>query len=64
MNEAKLVGRLKAVQQEFALKVLMTPQVKDLFTYGQVSGVVIGIEQCINEIINQLKEERDGNDEL
>lgn len=64
MNEAKLIGRLKATQQEFALKVLMAPQVKDLFTYGQVSGVVIGIEQCINEIINQLKEERDGNDEL
>jgi len=64
MRESVLIGRLKAVQQEFALKTLMTPSATDLFTYGQVSGVVIGIEQCIQEIINQIKEERDGNNDL
>lgn len=64
MRESVLIGRLKTAQQEFALKTLMAPSATDLFTYGQVSGVVIGIEQCIQEIINQIKEERDGNNDL
>jgi len=64
MRESVLIGRLKAAQQEFALKTLMAPQDKDQFTYGQISGVVIGIEQCISEIINMIKEERDGKDDL
>lgn len=64
MKESVLIGRLKATQQEFALKTLMAPQEKDLFAYGQISGVVIGIEQCIQEIINMIKEERDGKDDL
>ena len=64
MRESVLIGRLKSLQQEFALKALMTPSSNDLFTYGQVSGVVIGLEQCIQEIINLVKEDCDGNNDL
>lgn len=64
MRENYLIGRFKELQQEIALQSMLKPAQKDLFTLGQASGMVIGLEAAIAEIINMLKEERDGNDDI
>jgi hypothetical protein len=63
MRENDLIGRLKKAQQELALQAMLRPAQKDLFTLGQASGMVIGLEAAIDEILKMLSEERDdGND--
>ena len=63
MNEKTLIGRLKKAQQELALHALLRPAQKDLFTLGQASGMVIGLEAAVDEVLKILSEERDdGND--
>lgn len=63
MNENLLIGRLKKAQQELALQAMLRPAQKDLFTLGQASGMVIGLEAAIDEVLKMLSEERDdGND--
>ena len=64
MNEKNLIGRLKKAQQELALQAMLKPSQKDLFTLGQASGMVIGLEAAVDEIITMLKEERDNGNDL
>jgi hypothetical protein len=60
MNINHLIGRLKKAQQELALQAMLKPSGKDLFTLGQASGMVIGLEAAINLIEELLQEDRDG----
>lgn len=62
--ETTLLNRLKAEQQQFALEALMRPQAKDAFEYGLRSGTVAGIEAAIEILLNLIKDEKYGNDDI
>lgn len=64
MRENDLIGRLKKAQQELALQAMLRPAQKDLFTLGQASGMVIGLEAAIDEILKMMREERDDDNDL
>ena len=60
----KLLNRLKADQQRFALEALRRPQTRDTFEYGYRVGMVAGYEAAIDVLINLLKEEKDNDPDL
>lgn len=60
----KLLYRLKAEQQAFALEALKRPQTRDTFEYGYRVGMVAGYEAAINVLLNLLKEEKDNDPDL
>jgi hypothetical protein len=60
----KLLHRLKAEQQSFALEALRRPQTRDTFEYGYRVGMVAGYEAAINVLLNLLKEEKDNEPDL
>jgi hypothetical protein len=64
MRENDLIGRLKKAQQELSLQAMLRPAQKDLFTLGQASGMVIGLEAAIDEILKMMREERDDDNDL
>ena len=64
MNEAKLLNRLKADQQQFSVDALKRPQERDAFEYGYRVGVVAGYEAAINALLRLLEEERGGEKDL
>lgn len=64
MNEAKLLNRLKADQQQFSVDALKRPQERDAFEYGYRVGVVAGYEAAINVLLRLLEEERGGEKDL
>ncbi len=62
--EARLLARLKADQQQFALEALRTPQTRDTFEYGYRVGTVAGYEAAINVLLHLLDEEKNSDDDL
>ena len=64
MNEAKLLNRLKADQQQFSVDALKRPQERDAFEYGYRVGVVAGYEAAINVLLKLLEEEKSGGNDF
>ena len=64
MNEAKLLNRLKAEQQQFSVDALKRPQERDAFEYGYRVGVVAGYEAAINALLKLLEEEKTGGNDF
>ena len=62
--EAKLLNRLKAEQQQFAVDALSRPQARDAFEYGYRVGVVAGYEAAINVLLKLLDEEKYSDTDL
>lgn len=62
--EAKLLNRLKAEQQQFALDALRRPQDRDTFEYGYRVGMVAGYEAAINVLLKIVDEEKNGDNDL
>lgn len=62
--EAKILNRLKAEQQQFAVDALRRPQDRDAFEYGYRVGVVAGYEAAINVLLTLLDEEKYSDNDL
>lgn len=62
--EQRLLNALKAKQAEFALEGLKRPQQRDAFEYGFRTGVVEGLEQAVNTLLDLVRDERDGEPDL
>ena len=61
--ETKLLNKLKAEQQSFAVEALKKPQTRDAFEYGHRVGMFAGYEAAITVLLNLLDEEtKRGND--
>lgn len=62
--ESKLLNRLKAQQQQFAVDALRRPQDRDAFEYGYRVGVVAGYEAAIDVLLKLLDEEKNSDNDL
>jgi hypothetical protein len=62
--ESKLLNRLKAEQQSFAVDALRRPQTRDTFEYGYRVGMVAGYEAAINVLLTLLDEEKNFDNDL
>lgn len=62
--EAKLLNRLKANQQQFAMDALRRPQNRDAFEYGFRAGIVAGYEAAVEALLNLLDEEKHSDNDL
>jgi len=62
--EAKLLNRLKAAQQDFAVDALRHPQTRDAFEYGYRVGIFAGYESAIAVLLKILDEEKFGDKDL
>tara|TARA_R110000772_G_C13146659_1_gene424545 strand:+ start:96 stop:293 length:198 start_codon:yes stop_codon:yes gene_type:complete len=60
----KLLSLLKTRQAEFALEALQKPQNRDAFEYGHRVGMMAGIEESINVLLNLLDEEKYSDNDL
>jgi hypothetical protein len=62
--EAKLLNRLKAAQQDFAVDALRQPQTRDAFEYGYRVGIFAGYEAAIAVLLKILNEEQHSDNDL
>lgn len=62
--ESKLLNRLKAEQQQFAVDALKRPVDRDAFEYGYRVGMVAGYEAAINVLLKLLDEEKNLDNDL
>jgi|TARA_R110002126_G_scaffold151631_1_gene298699 hypothetical protein len=62
--EAKLLNRLKAAQQDFAVDALRQPQTRDAFEYGYRVGIFTGYEAAIAVLLKILNEEQHSDNDL
>jgi hypothetical protein len=62
--ETKLLNRLKAEQQSYAVEALKRPQTRDAFEYGHRVGVMAGYEAALNVLLKLLDEEQNGDNDL
>lgn len=62
--ETKLLNRLKATQQQFAVDALKRPQHRDAFEYGYRVGMVAGLESAIEVLLKILDEEKNSDNDL
>jgi hypothetical protein len=62
--EDRLLAKLKADQQAFALEALKRPVERDAFEYGYRVGVVAGYEASIRALLDLLDDERHGDRDL
>ncbi len=62
--ESKLLNRLKAQQQQFAVDALKRPQNRDAFEYGYRVGVIAGYEAAIDLLLKLLDEEKNSDNDL
>lgn len=62
--ETKLLNRLKAEQQRFAVEALKRPQNRDAFEYGYRVGMVAGYEAAIDVLIKLIDEEQHGDNDI
>ena len=62
--EDRMLSRLKAEQQQFALDALRRPVERDSFEYGYRVGVVAGYEAAINVLLNLLDDEKNNDRDL
>ncbi|MBV5309073.1 hypothetical protein [Chromatium okenii] len=62
--ETKLLNKLKAEQQSFAVEALKKPQTRDAFEYGYRVGTVAGYEAAINVLLNLIDEDKHSDNDL
>jgi len=62
--ETKLLNRLKAEQQRFAVEALKRPQNRDAFEYGYRVGMVAGYEAAVDVLIKLIDEEHHGDNDI
>ena len=62
--ETKLLNKLKAEQQIFAVEALKKPQTRDAFEYGYRVGTVAGYEAAINVLLNLIDEDKHSDNDL
>lgn len=62
--ETRLLGKLKAEQQNFALEALKRPVDRDAFEYGYRVGMVAGYEAAIKALLDLLDDERNDDRDL
>jgi hypothetical protein len=62
--ETKLLNRLKAEQQRFAVEALKRPQNRDAFEYGYRVGMVAGYEAAIDVLLKLIDEENHGDNDI
>ena len=62
--ETKLLNRLKAEQQQYAVEALGRPQQRDAFEYGLRVGTFAGYEAAINVLIKIIDEETHAGNEI
>ncbi len=62
--ESKLLNRLKAEQQQFAVDALKRPVERDAFEYGYRVGMVAGYEAAINVLLKLVDEEKNLDNDL
>jgi len=62
--ETKLLNKLKAEQQSFAVEALKKPQTRDAFEYGYRVGTVAGYEAAINVLLNLIDEDKHRDNDL
>ncbi len=62
--ETKLLNRLKAEQQGFAVEALKRPQNRDAFEYGYRVGMVGGYEAAIDVLLKLIDEENHGDNDI
>jgi hypothetical protein len=62
--EERLLGKLKADQQVFALEALKRPVERDAFEYGYRVGMVAGYEAAIRALLDLLNDERNNDRDL
>jgi hypothetical protein len=56
-TEAELIAKLKAEQGKYALQALRNPNHRDEFEYGYRVGVLAGLTQAENLLLELIKEE-------
>lgn len=62
--ETKLLNRIKAAQQDFAVDALKRPQHRDAYEYGYRVGIFAGYEAAINVLLKILDEEKNSDNDL
>jgi hypothetical protein len=62
--ETMLLNAIKAAQQNYALEALMRPQARDTFEYGYRAGVIAGLGVAENILLNLIKEQKEGNNDI
>ena len=62
--ETKLLNRIKAEQQRFAVEALKRPQNRDAFEYGYRVGMVAGYEAAIDVLLKLIDEENHGDNDI
>mgnify|MGYP000844560887 FL=1 len=62
--ETKLLNKLKAEQQGFAVEALTRPQTRDTFEYGYRVGMFAGYEAAINVLLKLIDEEQHGDNDI
>ena len=64
MIENMLLNAIKTEQQEYALEALLRPQARDTFEYGYRAGVVAGLGAAENILLNIIKDQKEGNNDI
>jgi hypothetical protein len=62
--ESKLLNRLKADQQRFAVDALRRPQTRDTFEYGYRVGMVAGYEAAVDVLLKLIDEDKNSDNDL
>jgi hypothetical protein len=62
--EDRLLGKLKADQQVFALEALKRPVERDAFEYGYRVGMIAGYDAAIRALLDLLNDERNNDRDL
>lgn len=62
--EDRLLNRLLAEQQRFALDALKRPSSRDAFEYGFLAGKTAGYQAAIDALQDEVRKERDDDRDL
>ncbi len=64
MKELEFLARLRRKREQYALEALESPGEKSAYEYGYRVGVVDGFKRAIDELMQELADERDKDDRL
>ena len=64
MRAEDVINKLKQRQLEMGMGALKNPGDKSSFTFGHACGVQAGIEFALTDIVNIIKEEKEGDKDL
>ena len=62
--ESRLLDRLKAAQQAYAIDALKRPVNRDAFEYGYRVGMIEGYESAINVLLTLIDEDKYSDNDL